>query len=138
MAQEQASRSFPTSRLKCCICGLRWTIYSQKLMSARRMQGTEKFCENCFNYVNINCKTLDISSDPYDVRNWIKCSLPIHLFHCCSCSSVHEHSLMNVLDGLIDILIYIPEVKHRYCLFCFNSRIHNPQEGLSPYGCCIK
>ena len=133
------SGGIPTSDFKCEICTLLWTVEAWTLNGTLRAYRDKKYCKNCFEYIQIQSKPCDILSDPYDVRNWTGVQLPIHLFHCCGCFSVYnEHILINNSDGLVELQIFKPYCTHAYCIHCFLNRVHNPEKGLSPFGCCMK
>ena len=130
-------RSFAMMDLKCEICEFLWIVDYESLKRSLQNYKTGKYCHNCFQFIEILINHRRLPNDPYDVRSWKRCKLPIRLFHCCSCPYVYEkHWLSLYGDGLIEVQVYIPRNTHRYCIECFQERVHDPKVGLSPYGCC--
>ena len=134
-----AAKSFAMMDLKCDICEFLWIVDYESPKRSLQNYKTGKYCKNCFEFVEISIKRNNVPIDPYDMRSWCRCKLPIRLFHCCSCGTVYEKHLLSLyVDGLIEQQVYIPHSVHRYCITCFQDRVSNPKEGFSPYGCCYK
>lgn len=135
---ESTTTSLSILDLKCYICDLSWVIHSKTWWDGVQNFRNEKYCKKCYVAV-VRLNTKPISDDPYDLRNWIQWCVPPQIFHCCSCPSVFEaHTLDDYDNGLVVAMVYVSYHIHRYCRECFINRVHNPQEGLSPFGCCKK
>ena len=145
----------PTSLLKCSLCGLCWTIEQERLTRKLQIHRflNEQFCRRCFSYVTLPALSdkeftdhyfysnwqgdhPPLRTDPYDLRSWRRVDLPSHLHYCCGC--VSKFFLSRHPSTLLETHVYAPYPVHRYCRFCFISRVEVPEEGLTPFGCCKK